>query len=78
MKAPVVQVFGSAFASDGVLEINQACVVQTGCFAGNIPGFPVTITVAESYRITGNLVNLTQSVNTIEIRSSLTTLDLGE
>ena len=32
-----------ALAVDGVLEINQTCAVLTGCFAGDIPGFPVTI-----------------------------------
>ena len=28
-----------AFASDGVLEINQTCAVNTGCFAGDTAGF---------------------------------------
>jgi hypothetical protein len=32
-----------ALAVDGVLEINQTCAVQTGCFAGDTAGFPVTI-----------------------------------
>ena len=32
-----------ANATDGVLEINQACAVHTGCFALDTPGFPVTI-----------------------------------
>jgi len=32
-----------ARASDGVLEINQTCAIQTGCFAGDTAGFPVTI-----------------------------------
>lgn len=44
-----------ALAVDGVLEINQACAVQTGCFAGDTAGFPVTITASGSYRLTGNL-----------------------
>jgi hypothetical protein len=43
------------FASDGQLEINQACAVNTGCFPGDDPGFPVTITQPGSYRLTGNL-----------------------
>ena len=34
---------GPALAVDGVLEINQTCVVQSGCFAGDTPGFPLTI-----------------------------------
>ena len=44
-----------ALAVDGVLEINQTCAVQTGCFAGDSPGFPVTITQPGSYRLTSNL-----------------------
>ncbi len=44
----------SAFATDGVLEINQTCAVQTGCFAGDTAGFPVEIDVAGSYRLTSN------------------------
>jgi hypothetical protein len=44
-----------ALAVDGVLEINQACAVNTGCFSGDAAGLPVTITAAGSYRLTGNL-----------------------
>jgi hypothetical protein len=44
-----------ARAGDGVLEINQTCAVQTGCFAGDTAGFPVTISSSGSYRLTGNL-----------------------
>ena len=32
-----------AFADEGVLEINQVCAVNTGCFVGDSAGFPVTI-----------------------------------
>ena len=44
-------------AGDGVLEINQTCAVETGCFSGDGPGFPVTIdgTAGKSYRLTGDL-----------------------
>lgn len=31
-----------AFAGDGRLEINQACVAA-GCVAGDAPGFPITL-----------------------------------
>lgn len=44
-----------ALAVDGVIEINQACAA-TGCFAGDAPGFPVTITTSGSYRLTSNLL----------------------
>ena len=45
----------TAIASDGVLEINQACAVNGGCFSGDTAGFPVTINQAGSYVLTGNL-----------------------
>ena len=63
-------------AADGVLEINQSCAA-TGCFAGDVPDFPVTITQPGSYRLTGNLVNTTVPVPHVEILSSYVTLDLG-
>jgi hypothetical protein len=49
---------GAAWASDGVLEINQACAVQTGCFSGDSAGFPVTVdgSAGRSYKLTGDLV----------------------
>ena len=46
---------GAAGASDGVLEINQTCATTTGCFTGDTAGYPVTITVKGSYRLTSNL-----------------------
>ncbi len=46
---------GVAPASDGVLEINQVCVTNTGCFTGDTSGFPVRISSAGSYRLTSNL-----------------------
>jgi len=44
-----------ALAIDGVQEINQTCALQTGCFPGDSPGFPVTISASGSYRLTSNL-----------------------
>ena len=45
-----------SFASDGLLEINQACVSTGGC-AGDEPGYPVTITgqAGRSYLLTSDL-----------------------
>lgn len=44
---------------DGVLEINQECAVNTGCFSGDTPGFPVTISTilfeTSAFRLTSNL-----------------------
>ena len=35
-----------ARAGDGALEINQTCAVNTGCFARDTAGFPVTISTS--------------------------------
>ncbi len=53
----------SSTADPGVLEINQACAVGNGCFPGDAPGFPVLITSAGSYRLTGNLDLTGESLN---------------
>jgi hypothetical protein len=53
---PVLILSARANAVDGVFEINQICAVNTGCFAGDTPGFPVTISEpGGSYRLTGAL-----------------------
>ena len=64
-------------ASDGVLEINQTCAVQTGCFAGDTAGFPVTISETGSYRLTGNLSLGSNAVMGIRIQAPNVELDLG-
>jgi hypothetical protein len=56
-----------ALASDGVREINQTCAVQTGCFAGDSAGFPVTIASFGSYKLTSNLDVNSDSTDAIEI-----------
>jgi len=65
----------SAHAVDGVLEINQTCAVNTGCFSGDTAGFPVTIdgSAGRSYRLTGDLV--LPNGNTHGVR--ITTQDVG-
>lgn len=66
-----------ATAVDGVIEINQARAEAGGVTASDTPGFPVTLDAAGSYRLTGNLTNPSQTVNTIEMRASLISLDLN-
>jgi hypothetical protein len=66
---------GPAFAVDGVLEINQTCAVQTGCFPGDAPGFPVTISVGGSYRLTGSIV--VGNGNVIDVDASRVSIDLN-
>jgi hypothetical protein len=69
-----------ALAVEGVLEINQTCANQSGCFPGDTPGFPVTITATGSYRLTSNLRRLQplgQTTDFIEIIADDVSLDLG-
>ncbi len=68
-----------AGASDGVLEINQACAVNTGCFTGDDPGFPVEIvgSVGRSYRLTSDLVLPSPSVSGITISVPSVSIDLN-
>jgi hypothetical protein len=70
---------GSARASDGVLEINHTCAVQTGCFAGDTPGYPVTIdrSLGRSLRLTSNLILPDAATTGILIAASYVALDLN-
>ena len=47
----------SSSAAAAVYEIDQSCAVDEwiGCFPGDSPGFPVTITLPGAYRLTSNL-----------------------
>lgn len=67
----------SAAAADGTFEINQACAVQTGCFAGDSAGFPVTITSSGSYRLTSNLSVGSSNTSAVVVSPSGVTLELG-
>ncbi|MHA7838667.1 MAG: right-handed parallel beta-helix repeat-containing protein [bacterium] len=73
--APILA--GSALASDGTLEINQACAVQTGCLAGDAPGLPVTITSPGSHQLTGNLDLPDVNTSGIVVTSPDVSLDLN-
>ena len=70
-----------ARAVDGVVEISQTCATTGGCFAGDSAGFPITITTAGSYRLTGNL-DLTGETNpenltAVDIQSGDVSVDLN-
>lgn len=69
-----------AFASDGVLEINQTCAVQTGCFAGDTAGIPVTIngTAGHSYRLTSDLTVPNESTNGIFVLGNDIGIDFND
>jgi len=68
---------GPAWAVDGVLEINQTCATQTGCFAGDTAGFPVDIGASGSYRLTSNLSVPLTSLTAIDIGAGRVNLDLN-
>ena len=64
-------------AVDGVLEINQTCATMTGCFPGDVAGFPVTIGAGGSYRLTGNLQLPGPDTDAVVITAGPVTLNLG-
>lgn len=68
-----------AAAIDGVKEINQVCAVQTGCFAGDTPGYPVTIdtTAGSAFRLTSRLVVPDASTDGIVISTNDVSIDLN-
>jgi len=68
-----------AQAADGVLEINQTCAVQTGCFSGDTAGYPITIdgTAGRSYRLTGDLIVPDENTDGIQVSTSSLTIDLN-
>lgn len=69
-----------ALAGDGRLEISQACAYNTGCFAGDGPGFPVNVSSPGSYLLTSSLdLSAIPARRAIEISASAVgaTVDLN-
>ncbi len=69
-----------AHAVDGLLEINQTCAEQTGCFIGDSAGLPVTITdgtPVRSFRLTSDLVVPNADTDGIRIFASNVYIDLN-
>ena len=67
-------------AADGVLEINQTCATQTGCFPVDTPGFPVFISSSaggHSFRLTGDLQVPDENTTAIVVATSGVTIDLN-
>ncbi|QBB70178.1 right-handed parallel beta-helix repeat-containing protein [Pseudolysobacter antarcticus] len=63
-------------ANPGALEINQDCAA-VGCFAGDTPGFPVTITQPGSYILTSDLLTTDVNMDAIDVSVSSVDLDLN-
>lgn len=66
-----------ARAGDGVIEINQARALAGGVTPGDGAGFPVTLSLPGSYRLTGNLSVAGLSVDAISVASADVALDLA-
>ena len=67
----------AVWAADGVLEINQACAANTGCFTGDATGFPVRISAAGSYRLKSNLDPGTDDAIVVGSFVRVVTIDLN-
>ena len=76
----VAVLLSSVVAADalaaGEREINQACA-SVGCFPGDSPGFPVTISEPGAYRLTSSMLLSTANDTGIRVLSDHVTLDLG-
>jgi hypothetical protein len=67
---------GQVFAVDGVVLIDQNRALAGNVTPGDTPGFPVSITLPGSYRLSGNLTAPAGS-NGIEISADDVTIDLN-
>ncbi len=68
-----------ALGGEGVVEINQTCAVQTGCFSGDGAAYPITIdgSAGKSYVLTSNLVVPDANTNGIMVDAANVTLELN-
>src|SRR5262245_24689246 len=70
-----------ALAVDGAIEFNQAAVSAGGITPGDTPGFPATLSLPGSYRLTGNLDLRGEpsppNTTAVEITAKDVTLDLN-
>jgi hypothetical protein len=66
----------AAAAAEGVVEINEARSLAGGVTTGDAPGYPVTLSEAGSYLLTGNL-NVSGGADAIEITADSVALDLN-
>jgi len=69
-------VTANAYAVDGGLEISQACVDE-GCFTGDGPGFPITVTEPGIYFLTSNIEIADGRQTAISINASNVELNLN-
>jgi len=62
---------------DGVVLINQSIALAGGVTTGDTPGFPVTISVSGSYRLSGNLIVPDVNTSAIVVTADNVTIDLN-
>lgn len=68
---------GTVLASNGSIEIHSSCAIVTGCFPGDAPGLPVTITEPGHYKLTSLIGTTFDAPDLITIDSSNVTVDLN-
>jgi hypothetical protein len=64
-------------AVDGVVLISQSSALAGNVTPGDAPGFPVTISVSGSYRLSSNLTVPDANTDAIDITASHVTIDLN-
>jgi hypothetical protein len=67
----------SAHAVDGVVLIDQSRALAGGVTPGDLPGFPITLSRAGSYRLAGNLTVSDANTTAIEVTAGNVTVDLN-
>lgn len=65
------------YAVDGVVLINQSTALAGNVTPGDAPGFPVTISVTGSYKLSGNLTVPDANTTAIQITADDVTIDLN-
>lgn len=66
-------------AGEGVVELNQTCAIQTGCFSEDAPGFPITIDsgAPRNFHLASDLVVGNQNITAISVSIDDVTIDLA-
>lgn len=67
----------SVHAVDGVTLIDQSRALAGGVTPGDLPGFPITLSRAGSYRLAGNLTVSDANTTAIEVTAGNVTVDLN-
>jgi len=66
-----------AYAVDGIVLINQNAALAGNVTPGDAPGFPVTISVPGSYKLSGNLAVPDANTTAIQVNADDVSIDLN-